>query len=160
MDIPELPLFYSCVGFVSFFVLLFGVLSLTRWLRHRETMAMIEKGMIPPNAAKRRNGNGKGLLVWGVGISFFGLALMGGLCMLLVLIARPGSTLLSRSFLLFFVPGLMVLFVGIALLIVYFITRPDRDGGTPTADPSTAELEAVETDPAVVEFEAKVSRDE
>jgi hypothetical protein len=125
MDATEITV-PICAGFVSFFVLLFGTLVLMRWFRHKETLAMIQQGMVPPDVGKKNN-NGKGMLIWGVGIAFFGLALLGTLAILggfltRMPVADSGGGVYFAVLPL--VPGLVVLFLGIALVIVYVITRP------------------------------------
>ena len=143
-----------CAGFVAFFALLFGFLALLRWLRHKETMAMIQQGIAPQKVTKMgrvRNGSKRSLLVWGIGIGVFGLVLlllMGAASM--VFLDSGGGTALARSMLLLVLPGLTVLFAGVALLILYFVVQPTRD------DEVEAELETVPGEPGSVEFEAKV----
>jgi hypothetical protein len=114
-----------CAGFVALFALGFGTLVLMRWFRHKETLVMIQQGMVPPELMKKQNG--KGMLVWGIGIAFFGLALLGALAMLAFFIGLPtaesggGGAIFG---VLWLVPGLVILFLGIALIIVYVVTRP------------------------------------
>jgi len=142
-----------CAGFTAFFALLFGFLALLRWLRHKETMAMIQQGMTPQKTKLGgvRNGGKRSLLVWGIGIGVFGLVLlllMGAASMLFL--SSGGGASLARSMLLLVLPGLTVLFAGVALLILYFVVQPTRD------DEVEAELETVPGRPESVEFEAKV----
>jgi len=132
MRTPEL---IACLGFMSFFVLLFGTLLLLRWFRHKETLAMIERGLLPASAARPRR-NGKATLAWGIGITVFGLALLGGSWPFSFLWATDG---IYRGALL--LPGLIVLFIGVALLIVYFATRPE-----PAGEPLQAALPPAEAD--------------
>ena len=117
---------FMCTGFVLFFALLFGFLALQRWLRHRETMAMIQQGMTPPPETRRRNGNGKTLLLWGIGIATFGLIMMAALGAAWMLMLRGQSTSVNISFPLLALPGLAVLFMGGAVLLVYVFLKPVR----------------------------------
>ena len=117
---PELGIGIVCMGFSTFFVLLFGTLALMRWFRHKERMAMIEQGMMPDEAVKTRNG--KSTLAWGIGITAFGLALLCGL--LSLSLSRDGSTRSMASVGPILLPGLIILFMGLALIIIYFVTRP------------------------------------
>ena len=133
MESPEAII--PCTGFVGFFALLFGYLVLMRWFRHRETMAAIQQGMAPPQAAKRRNGNGKGLLVGGIGIIAFGMVMVLALGAFVSVIG-VGPQPSSWPFLLL-VPGLLTLFGGVAMIILYLVLKPARDE-------------------SIVEFEAKV----
>ena len=114
---------------------------------------MIQQGMAPQKTklGGTRNGGGRSLLVWGIGIGVFGLVLllvMGAASMLFL--SSSGGASLARSMLLLVLPGLTVLFAGVALLILYFVVQPTRD------DEVEAELETVPGEPENVEFEAKV----
>jgi len=153
-----------CTGFVGFFTLLFAMLALMRWLRHRETMAMIERGIVPPYVHRRRNG--KGLLVWGIGVMAFGLVFIAGL--LLLRPARISSTapgqpemIVPAIYIVF--PGLVVLFTGAVLLLIYLIARPRQAERSPLETPPWDDFEQMPdstgsgTPPD--EFEAKVQRD-
>jgi hypothetical protein len=109
----------------TFFVITLSVtLIVWRWFRYKETLAMIEQGLIPSERAKKqtaKRNNGKGLLAWGIGITAFGLAL---LCAVFPLMwTRKDWILMGPVHL----PGLLVLFMGIALIIIYFVTRPEPD---------------------------------
>ena len=126
-----------CGGFVSFFALLFMSLVLMRWFRHKETLAMIQQGMVPPDMGKKGNNNGKGMLIWGVGIAFFGLALLGVLAILGgFFIGMPAADSGGGVYfaVLSLVPGLVVLCLGIALVIIYVVTRP-APAAKPEASP-------------------------
>jgi len=124
MDTPEVFFFIACTGLIGFFVLLFGTLALMRWFRHKERMVMIQQGLMPADAVKPRDG--KASLAWGIGITAFGLALLCGLAPLL-LGRRAGSTGSLASIVPGLLPGLIVLFMGLALIIIYFVTRPTPD---------------------------------
>lgn len=137
MDTPELAVFIMCGGFVAFFTLLFGFLALMRWFRHKEALAMIERGMASPPAAKKRNG--RSILVVGVGILVFGVLVLGGLLLLGVMVwssvGRAGaSSPTGFPLALLTLPGLLILFIGIALVIVYVLTRPTRNGEPPEVE--------------------------
>lgn len=122
MGRSELGVVIACMGFLGFFVLLFGTLLLTRWFRYKERLAMIEQGLMPAaDVVKPRNG--KGTLAWGIGIAAFGLALLCGL-LPLGWPTRVGSTRSIASIGPILLPGLIVLFMGLALIIIYFVTRP------------------------------------
>lgn len=151
MGSPEIGFTIACMGFLGFFVLLFGTLALMRWFRHKERLAMIEQGLMPADAVKIRNG--KGTLAWGIGITAFGLALM---CGLLLLGWRVGSARPLTSIGPILLPGLVVLFMGVALIIIYFATRPATDHepveetlppAEMTPDLPALELEEVEESP-------------
>ena len=104
-------------------VAIFGAVVLMRWFKHREILAMVEKGLLPrqgllPKQYTRyvrasRGRGGRGLLGWGVALAMLGLALIIGLL--------PVD---GFSPLLLF--GLIPLFIGLALLITYFVTRKEE----------------------------------
>jgi hypothetical protein len=118
------------------------VIVVMRWFHHRERLAMIERGLVPPGVSARRvavGRNGKGLLIGGIGISMLGLAL---LCAALFL-ALPVLTGLSSpeglsSLGLAHLPGLFVLFMGIALIVIYVLTRPSADAAAYAGTPDEA----------------------
>lgn len=112
-----------CVGFLGFFTIIFGTLVLVRWFRHRETMAMVEKGLLPEHYTQPPSaGGGRWLVGWGVGLAALGLALMIGLW--------PIGFVTARSYPLYFGPwmlaGLIPLFIGLGLLITYYLTRQEE----------------------------------
>ena len=113
----------SCVVPIAFLVAICGTIALLRGFRHREIMAMVEKGMLPKqHAAKPRGQSGRGLLGWGIALAALGLALMVGL--------YPIGFLMKEPYPLFFGPwmlvGLIPLFIGLALLITHFLTRKEK----------------------------------
>jgi phosphate/sulfate permease len=63
-----------CAGSVTAFLIVFGFLAYLRYLRHKEILALAEKGLPYP---KSRNGK-KDTLRWGVIITAVGLALLAG----------------------------------------------------------------------------------
>jgi hypothetical protein len=108
-----------CVGGLGFVALVFGFILLLRFLAYRETLALAEKGLVKP----QRNGNSKGTLVWGIIITAVGLALILGLWPL-------GYAFESNRFPLGFGPwmllGLVPTFFGVALILVYVLTREEK----------------------------------
>jgi ribose/xylose/arabinose/galactoside ABC-type transport system permease subunit len=123
-----------CTGFLTFFAIIFGTLIVVRWFRHRELVAMAEKGLLPEQlaeqAAARRSGS-RGFLVWGAVLTGLGLALFLGI--LPTAIVDVGDSPLL-------IVGLVPLFLGLGLLIVYFVTRKE--------DKAAAAEAAEETDVA------------
>ncbi|MBN1815141.1 MAG: hypothetical protein JXA14_25130 [Anaerolineae bacterium] len=108
-----------CAGFSIFFVLIFGTIALLRWFRHKEIMAMAEKGLLPDQYAKYLKApqrRGRGFLVWGLVLAGLGLALVAGLLPIAI-----NNVYMSPLLLL----GLMPLFVGLGLLIVYVVMRKE-----------------------------------
>ena len=108
-----------CLGGLGFVGLVFGFILLMRFIAYRETMQLAEKGLVKP----QRNGTGKGTLIWGIMITAVGLALMLGLWPL-------GFSFGATSFPLGFGPwmliGLVPTFFGIALILIYVLTREEK----------------------------------
>jgi hypothetical protein len=131
-----------CLGFLGFLTIIFGSLVLIRWFRHREIIAMVDKGLLPeqyaqPSSAERGRfslviedditqppsaGRGHRLVGWGIALAALGLALMIGLW--------PIGFVAGRSYPLYFGPwmlaGLIPLFIGLGLLITYYLTRQEE----------------------------------
>jgi hypothetical protein len=108
-----------CAGFSIFFVLIFGTIVLLRWFQHKEVLAMAEKGLLPEQLAKYARASrsqGRGFLVWGLVLAGLGLALILGLLPVAIISAYNGPLLLL---------GLIPLFIGVGLLIVYFVMRKE-----------------------------------
>jgi hypothetical protein len=118
-----------CVGTLGFFALLFGFILLMRFMAYRETLALADKGLVKP--AGERNG-GKAALVWGIIIAALGFAFIIGLWPL-------GFTGGGNTFPLGFGPwmlvGLLPLFFGLALILIYVLTREEKKPETPPAEP-------------------------
>jgi len=114
---------FICGGML-FLLVIVGVplafLAYRRRLKHQETMAMIEKGLLDVSHA---NGNGKDTLRWGIVITALGLALGIGLYPL-------GASLMGGYFPYNFGPwmliGLIPLFFGLALIVIYLVTREKK----------------------------------
>ena len=137
-----------CAGGIGFFFLLFAFIVIMRYLNYRETMGLAEKGLVKPprESSRARNGGSKAVLVWGIILAAIGLALMLGLWPL-------GFTSVGRGFPLGFGPwmlfGLLPLFFGLALVLIYVLTQPggEKQRKSPetleeTPLPSPAETEA------------------
>ena len=113
--------FFPCLAFVGFFGLLFGFIALMRYLSYREMLTLAEKGLVRPD--RMRGGNGKDTLRWGIAIAAIGMAL----CVGLYPIGFIGS---GSRFPLGFGPwmlaGLLPMFFGLALILIYVLTREDN----------------------------------
>jgi hypothetical protein len=94
------------------------VIVLLRYLSYRETLALAEKGLVRPG----RENDGKDALRWGIIITALGLALCLGL--------YPFSARLDPSYPLGMGPwmllGLAPLFFGLALILIYVLTRSSK----------------------------------
>ncbi len=123
----------ACVVPSAFLVAIFGTIVLMRWFKHREIITLAEKGLLPKQYAqyvRASRGRGRGLLGWGIALAALGVALMIGLW--------PIGFVVKTTYPLYFGPwmlvGLIPLFIGLALLITYFLTRKE-DASAPEAPP-------------------------
>jgi O-antigen/teichoic acid export membrane protein len=105
---------------LAFFFLLFGFLAVLRFINYRETLALAEKGLVRPD---RSRANGKDTLRWGIVITALGLALCLGLYPL-GFMAGPRFPLGLGPWMLL---GLVPTFFGLALILIYVVTREKRD---------------------------------
>lgn len=92
--------------------ILCGMLAI--WTEHRQKMAMIEKGVKPEELRKAEAEKPEemlvgGLVVIGIGFAFIVTRFVVGLTSWLML------------------PGFILLFIGIALVISYYLTRGKRN---------------------------------
>jgi hypothetical protein len=135
-----------CVVPSAFLVAIFGTIVLVRWFKHREILAMVEKGLLPAQYAQYMNASrgrgGRGLLGWGIALMMLGLALMIGLWP--IGFTRAG---VENPYPLGFGPwmlvGLIPLFIGLALLIIYFLTRKEE---TPAPEMASVEEGEISSD--------------
>jgi hypothetical protein len=134
---------YEMTGLTFILIaLVIGVVVIVmRWFNHRERLAMIERGLVPPGAPapgvpggiRSARRTGKGLLIGGIGLAVLGLALLcAALFLALPMLTGLSSSVGPSSLGVTHLPGLLVLFMGIALLIVYLIAQPTTD--RPRAD--------------------------
>ncbi len=126
----EFGLFVSCLGAVLVAGLVLTFLLIWRYISYRENMAYAEKGLLPP----QRPSNGKGALIWGILITGVGLALCLGLWIL-----GLGSNYYPLGLGPWMVAGLLPLFFGLALILVYMLTRKDEHPAEPSETPPVLE---------------------
>lgn len=107
--------FLACAFGLGFFGLVFAFILLMRFMTYRETIALAEKGLVKPQ--KQRDG--KASLRWGIIITALGAALCLGLW--------PLGFLGNMGFPLGFGPwmivGLMPMFFGLGLILIYVLTH-------------------------------------
>jgi len=112
--------FAWCAVPIVFLVAIFGTMVLMRWFKHREIMALAEKELLPAQYAQYMSASrGRGLVGWGIALAALGLALMIGLWPLGFVVEEP----YPLNFGPWMLGGLIPLFIGLALLITYFLTR-------------------------------------
>jgi protein-S-isoprenylcysteine O-methyltransferase Ste14 len=108
---------------IGLFLTIFGTVVALRWFKHREIMAMVEKGISPEQYTRApRRRNGWALMGWGVALAMVGLALMAGLWPL-GFVRGGGESPYPLNFGPWMLIGLIPLFVGLALLIIYVVMR-------------------------------------
>jgi hypothetical protein len=90
-----------------------GIALLVIWTGYRRDRALIEKGLYQPEKSETAGPPGWGFLLVGSVLAGIGIALIV-------------STFVFQIGRAMGIPGLIVLFIGIALLIVYFIAKERR----------------------------------
>jgi hypothetical protein len=101
------------IATILIFVVVFGFVAFVRFLQHKETIVLAEKGLIHPRK-RGRNGNGKGALRWGIIIAAVGLAVLIGVF--------PAALRQNWPILL---TGLLPTFFGLGLVLVYVVTKEE-----------------------------------
>jgi hypothetical protein len=114
-----------CTATFAFFALVFGFIMVWRWLRHREFMAQIQHGYVPSDQrAETANAwASHKLLGWGLALAALGLALLIGLYPFGFVVREPWPLHFGPWMLL----GLIPLFIGLALLITYYVSRQNQE---------------------------------
>jgi hypothetical protein len=106
---------FLCLGGVFLLTLIVITIVTLRYLSYRETLALAEKGLLPPERAS----DGKSTLRWGIIVSAIGLALCLGL--------YPVGLNFNTSYPLGFGPwmllGLVPLFFGLSLILIYVLVQ-------------------------------------
>ncbi len=114
------------IALTMIFSVPFAFFAYIRYLRYKETIALAERGLLRPTDNK----NGRGMLRWGIMLTFVGFALVLGLL--------PIGFLQDADFPTVFGPWLLVgclpMFFGLALLVIYALTRNDSSGNVITDD--------------------------
>lgn len=106
----------------------FVLYAFLRFLRHRETLFLAERGLLRPAEAPRGNGNSS--LRWGIILAALGIALSCGLYPI-------GWMVGGRTFLGFgpwMLPGFVALALGLGLVLIHRLTgAPPENGGGASA---------------------------
>jgi hypothetical protein len=125
-----------CISTFVFFTLVFGFVIIWRWFGHRERMAQIQQGFVPSDQGPEM-GNGRDsrkLLGRGLGLVALGLALLIGLYPFGFVVAEPWPLRFGP----WMVIGLIPFFIGLALLITYYVSR-QKHGPQETEGPHREE---------------------
>lgn len=133
--------------FVLFPGVILGFILLSRYLKYRETLTMIQHGITPPLplpppmrpappmmprppvvVPQRNEGAGRGTLIWGLVLSAIGLALTLALWPIgfIANSASGNSVNFPLGLGPWMLAGFVPLFVGLALILGYVVTRPER----------------------------------
>lgn len=110
----------TIVGSVIVFVAVFGFAAYNRYLQHKETMALAEKGLLPAQDPKDKSAN---LLRWGMIFSILGAILV------LVMIPFAWDNVWGL-----FLLGLLPLALGLGLTLIYVFVQdnpPPREKKPP-----------------------------
>ena len=105
-----------CLGAAGILTIILGFIALLRYLSYRETIALAEKGLSPPEKK-----NSKPLLRWGVIITALGLVFTLGLYLLGLLVEGNYPLHLGPWML----GGLIPLFFGLALVLLHYLTEKE-----------------------------------
>lgn len=132
-------LLVPCTGFVFFLIIISTTIVLVQWFKHREMIAMIQKGILPEHYADvkaSRNGGGRWSLGVGITLVATGVALTLGLWPLGAMIDSTAPLGFGPWMLL----GLIPLFLGLGLLIYYAITRKGDESETEVSEEPVSEM--------------------
>ncbi len=99
----------TIIGSVIVFAAVFGFAAYTRYLQHKETMALAEKGLLPAENSSDRSTN---ILRWGVIFSILGV--------ILALVMVPFAW---NNYWVLFLLGLLPLALGLGLTLIYIYTQ-------------------------------------
>ena len=107
---------FLCVSAVVGLAIIFGFFAFLRYMSYKETIALAEKGL-----PRLEGKNGNGLLRWGIVVTALGAALTLGL-----FFAGPESgTNYPLGLGPWMLAGLVPLFLGLALMLIYYLTQKD-----------------------------------
>jgi len=95
------------------------VIILFRYLSYRETLYLADKGLLRPE----KNSNGKDSLRWGIIIAAIGIAL----CLGLYPLGQAYNSVYPLGFGPWMLLGLLPLFFGLALILIYVLTHSKEE---------------------------------
>lgn len=135
---------FTIVGSIIVFVVVFGFAAYTRYLQHKETMALAEKGLLPEEDFQDKS---KNILRWGVIFSIVGA--------ILVLIMIPFAW---NNYWTLFLLGLLPLALGLGLTLIYVFTQENpapKEKESPKAPPKAKKPAASKAKKAPAKSETK-----
>ncbi len=100
---------FTIIGSAVVFAIVFGFAAYIRFLQHKETMALAEKGLLPPEKTK---GKGKTIMQWGM--------IFSGLGAVLIMVLVPFAW---GNFWLLLLIGLFPLALGLGLMLIYLFMQ-------------------------------------
>ena len=100
---------FTIIGSVVVFAVVFGFAAYTRYLQHKETMALAEKGLLPEDNQDKK---GFSLQRWGM--------IFSGMGLILILVMVPFAW---NNIWILFLLGLLPLALGLGLMIIYILTQ-------------------------------------
>ncbi len=107
---------FPCLGIVGSLTVIFGFLAFMRYMKYKETIALAERGLTPPESRST-----KPLLRWGIVITALGLALTIGL----YLIGFSSATLYPLHLGPWMLGGFVPLFLGLGLILLHYLTEKE-----------------------------------
>ena len=102
---------FTIIGSVVVFAVVFGFAAYTRYLQHKETMALAEKGLLPEENLDKK---GFSIQRWGMIFSILGL--------ILIMVMIP---LAWNNIWILFLIGLLPLAFGLGLMIIYVLMQEE-----------------------------------
>lgn len=122
--------FLACAFGLGLFGLVFAFILLMRFMAYRETITLAEKGLMRP----QKQNDGKASLRWGIIITALGAALCLGLWPL----GFVGYTGFPLGFGPWMIVGLMPMFFGLGLTLIYVLThdREKKNGDSSESNPA------------------------
>jgi len=104
-----MEILFPVIGAVFVFLLVLGFAVFMRYLDHKETLALAEKGLIKPEKTRSRS---RGIFRWGIIFIAVGF--------ILIMVLLPFAW--NRFWLLLLI-GLLPLLIGLSLLMVYVLMQ-------------------------------------
>jgi len=118
---------FTIIGSVLVFAVVFGFAVYTRYLQHKETMALVKKGLLPEDSSQNK---GISIQRWGMIFSIMGL--------ILILVMVPFAW---NNIWILFLLGLLPLAFGLGLMIIYVLMQQNIKVEKPVKKPKPEKKE-------------------